>query len=69
MYGLTSDLVNAALADRRRDAGRIALENAATIRPETNRHSVLRVVGAVRGILTGARRNQRRPARRPVTAG
>lgn len=68
MYGLTSDLVNAALADRQREAGRVALENAVAVRPATQSRRLPRLASVVGGALTAIRRVERRTATRPVAA-
>jgi hypothetical protein len=68
MYGLSSDLVNAALADRQREAGRVALENSVAGRSAGDSWRLLRLKTALAGALTAVRRGERRPATRPVTA-
>ena len=68
MYGLTSDLVNAALADRQREAVRVALENSTAIRPAAESKRVRRLAAGLGDAWTAVRRRERRPLARPVGA-
>jgi hypothetical protein len=68
MYGLTSDLVNAALADRQREAGRVALENSVVVRRSGQSWRLRRLTSALVGALTPVRRGERSTAARPVAA-
>ena len=68
MYGLTSDLVNAALADRQREAGRVALENAVAVHPTVEGRRLRRLTSALAGAVTAVRRGEQKPAARPVAA-
>ena len=67
MYGLTSELVNAKLADRQREAGRVALENTVAIRPAGENPRQGRLATALGRALAGVRR-ERRPVAHPVVA-
>jgi hypothetical protein len=69
MYGLTSDLVNAALADRQREAGRVALENTVAVHPAVEGRGLRRLTSALTGAVTAVRRGERKPQARPVAAG
>jgi len=70
MYGLTNDLVNAALADRMRQSRRVELENAVAMRAAGNGIGIRRLAAALRGALGGGRRSERTTvARQPVAAG
>ena len=68
MYGLTSDLVNAALADRQREAGRVALENSVVVGRSGHTWRLRRLTSAFVGALTPVRRGERSTAARPVAA-
>ena len=67
MYGLTSELVNAKLADRQREAGRVALENTVAIRPAGENPRQGRLATTLGRALAGVRR-ERRPVASPVVA-
>ena len=66
MYGLTNDLVNAALAEYEREARRVALEKSAMSARSTDSMRLRRLISALGGALTAARSSEPRQPR-PVT--
>jgi hypothetical protein len=66
VYGLTNDLVNAALAEYEREARRVALEKSAMSARSTDSMRLRRLISALGGALTAARSSEPRQPR-PVT--